>query len=78
MNPFEMVVLIVAIVVAGRVIATKYGSHATPAGGLSAQEADQLRDDLQKLKDRVAVLERLATDDSAKLEREIEKLRSQP
>ncbi|MGE4429655.1 MAG: hypothetical protein AB7E05_02815 [Sphingobium sp.] len=84
MNPFEMVVLIVAIVVAGRVLAVRYGRHGAGGGGGDAPSAartaemEQMRAEIGKLKDRVAVLERLATDDSAALEREIEKLRGQP
>ncbi len=77
MNPFEMVVLIVAIVVAGRVLASRYGSRSASPGP-SAQEQEQLRAEIQKLRDRVAVLERLATDPGASLEREIEKLRERP
>jgi hypothetical protein len=38
---------------------------------------DETTKDLQRLKDRVAVLERLLTDDDRKLAGEIERLRSQ-
>lgn len=81
MNPFEMVVLIVAIVVAGRVIATRYGRASAPGGLASSSspaEVEELRAEIRRLKDRVAVLERLATDDTTRLEQEIEKLRDQP
>jgi len=81
MNPFEMVVLIVAIVVAGRVLASRYGRHSTSdvyASSSATAEVEELRTEIRRLKDRVAVLERLATDDTARLEREIEKLRDQP
>jgi hypothetical protein len=38
-------------------------------------EAERLRAELKALKDRVAVLERLATDSSSALEREFDRLR---
>lgn len=46
-----------------------------------AQENRQLRDELHGLKERIQVLERLATDDESdarRLDREIEKLRERP
>jgi len=43
-------------------------------GASSASEAEMMRE-IQKLKDRVAVLERIATDDDKKLAGEIERLR---
>ena len=78
MNPFEMVVMIVAIVVVGRIVVARYG-HASGTGGaaVSDVEAQQMREEIKALKDRVAVLERLATDGTAALEREFEKLRNQ-
>jgi len=80
MNPFEMVVLIVAIVVAGRVLVSRYArtGAADMTASSSPAEAEELRAEIRRLKDRVAVLERLATDDTARLDREIEKLRDQP
>lgn len=77
MNPFEMVVMIVAIVTIGRVISGKSGKHRRAAGSDALQENQQLRDEVKDLKDRIAVLERLITDthSTAALDREIEKLR---
>ncbi|MEY3985492.1 MAG: hypothetical protein RLZ59_937 [Pseudomonadota bacterium] len=80
MNPFEMVVMIVAIVTLGSIIRGKtHGkfdkrSHANMADQI---EAKQLRSEMNDLKDRIAVLERLATDthSAAALDREIDKLR---
>ena len=80
MNPFEMVVLIVAIVTLGRIVSGKNGLRrwrryeqdpATEAENL------RLRDEIKDLKERIAVLERLATDthSATALDREIEKLR---
>jgi hypothetical protein len=45
------------------------------ASGASSAVQDETARELQKLKDRVAVLERLMTDDDRKLAGEIERLR---
>ncbi|MGE4409453.1 MAG: hypothetical protein AB7D33_02640 [Sphingobium sp.] len=73
MNPFEMVVVIVALVVLGRIVTARYGR--SPATASSEAEVQHLRDEVRGLKERVAVLERLATDSTVALEREFEKLR---
>jgi uncharacterized protein YlxW (UPF0749 family) len=78
MNPFEMVVMIVAIVTIGRVIGGKYDKRHRKPDRLDTQvENQRLRDEVKDLKDRIAVLERLATDthSAQALDREIEKLR---
>lgn len=87
MNPFEMVVLIVAIVTVGGVLRARMGG----GGGRKLEgwaerirqeqggEAEQLRGEVRQLKDRIAVLERIVTDGDSRrglaLEREIEALR---
>jgi hypothetical protein len=81
MNPFEMVVAIVAITAIASVIRAKYGVVRRHKGEELAQptpdpEAQRLRDDVKALKARVAVLERLATDSSTALDREFEKLKN--
>ncbi len=78
MNPFEMVVLIVAITAIAGIFRAKYGIRRDRHGNdvpLHDQDTARLREELKQLKDRVAVLERLATDSSTTLEREFEKLR---
>lgn len=81
MNPFEMVVLIVAIVTVGSIIRAKHGvrkdRHGNPVAVPNDAESRQLRDEIKQLKERIAVLERLATDNNSAiaLDREIEKLR---
>lgn len=81
MNPFEMVVLIVAIVTIGSIIRAKHGvrkdRHGNPVAVSNDAESRQLRDEIKQLKERIAVLERLATDNNSAiaLDREIEKLR---
>ena len=83
MNPFEMVVLIVIVVTIGRVL-----SHRRGAGRFDRVERDdridndiqpaetaRLKDEVQQLKQRIQVLERIAVDKENSLEREIEQLR---
>jgi len=77
-----MVLLIVAIGVIGGVMKARYRSEGNGIGQVrdSAAEAEnqRLREELRAMKDRLAVLERLATDNNdsgARLDREIEKLR---
>jgi hypothetical protein len=77
MNPFEMVVLIVAIVMFAGVFRAKYrsGHHSGADGAGRNPDAERLRDEVKQLKERIAVLERLATDNTSSLDREIEQLR---
>ena len=78
MNPFEMVVLIVAITAAASIFRAKYGVRRDRHGNeipLHDPDTARLREEVKQLKERVAVLERLATDSSTALEREFEKLR---
>ena len=81
MNPFEMVVLIVAIVMVASVLKARYGVTKDREGNEVVNRADpdaaRLKDEVRTLKERIAVLERLATDNnrSIDLDREIEKLR---
>ncbi len=81
MNPFEMVVLIVAIVTVGSILRAKHGirkdRHGNEIVVKNDAESRQLRDEIKQLKERIAVLERLVTDSNSAvaLDREIEKLR---
>jgi hypothetical protein len=86
MNPFEMVVLIVAITAIAGVFRAKYGHGRRRHQGDEAQavdyrdpDADRLREEIRMLRDRIHVLERIVTDGderrSITLEREIEALR---
>jgi hypothetical protein len=85
MNPFEMVVLIVAIVGISSVLKARYGvvrhkgEDVYVGSPQDKAEADALRGELRALKDRIQVLERIVTDGdrnhSIALEREIEALR---
>lgn len=66
MNAFEMVVLIVFLAVAGSVVNNMLRAfgHRKEAGRASAGEADELRDQMLTLEDRIRVLERIVTDTS--------------
>lgn len=82
MNPFEMVIGIVLIVTIGSILRAKYGHGRRfgPPASVAADEGEsrRLREEVRTLKERVAVLERLITDErgSRDLSREIEALRS--
>ena len=81
MNPFEMVVLIVGIVMVSSVLKARYGVTKDRNGNeviyRPDPEAGRMKQEIAQLKERIAVLERLATDDNGArlLDREIEKLR---
>jgi len=87
-----MVVVIVAMVLAARIYRDRCGipigrrrdrfDAMTPRpasdDGEARAEARRLRDEVRSLKERIAVLERIATDHSTSLDREIESLRDRP
>ncbi|MES2754435.1 MAG: hypothetical protein V4659_07195 [Pseudomonadota bacterium] len=84
MGPFEMVVAIVGIGAVVSVIRAKHGIRRNKNGDWTRQddnltaENTALKDEMRGLKERIQVLERLATDDESdakRLDREIEKLR---
>lgn len=82
MNPFEMVVLIVAIVMIASVAKARYRAAEPRRDEAEAPrplgpdpENRALREELRALKARVVTLERIATDRSTDLDREIEALR---
>lgn len=82
MGPFEMVVAIVFIVTVGGIISKRRDGRANPLHrdgeeAISVSEYKQLESELKAMKERVAVLERIATDHdkTIALDREIEALR---
>lgn len=81
MNLWEMIVLVVAIGGVVSVFRARYGVHEDKDGNAVIvrpdPEADRLKTEVVQLKERIAVLERLATDNNRALDldREIEKLR---
>lgn len=78
MGPFSMVVAIIFIVTVGRVLQSRYRALGRQQEG-AVQSADSMRmqDEVRQLKERIAVLERVVTDNhgSLGLDREIERLR---
>lgn len=84
MNPFEMVVAIIVVVTIGQVLKAKMGIRRNRQGDeypvadrQVAAENQTLKAEIGSLKERIAVLERVVTDNegSLRLDREIEKLR---
>jgi len=87
MNPFEMVLGIIIVITIGRVLSARYGGirrgqHGHQGNDLAGspapdQDTNRMREEIRTLKERIAVLERIATDTSSavQLDREIEKLR---
>jgi hypothetical protein len=78
MNPFEMVVLIVAIVMIAGVFKARLGSRHRRRdleGASENVETMRLREEVKMLKERLHVLERITTDKENSLSREIEELR---
>ena len=79
MNQFEMVILIVAIVMFASVMRARYSGRYSgrrrELEGAEDPDALRLKEEVRMLKERIAVLERIATDKESTLEREIERLR---
>lgn len=84
MNPFEMVIGIVLIVTIGSIVRAKYGVRRDKRGqdyfvgtARDDSETKALIAEIRALKDRIQVLERIATDNNraVALDQEIEKLR---
>jgi len=76
MNSYEMVLGIVIVVMIASVLKSIFrggGGRRRRMG--EDPEAAQLKAEVQKLRDRLHVLERIATDKESQLEREIERLR---
>ena len=89
MNPLEMIIVMVVAAMAIVAVAKALGRGSDadwlrahngkhgPYGDGEAPETERLKGEVAQLKERIAVLERLATDDNSArtLDREIEKLR---
>lgn len=80
MNPFEMVVLIVAIVMIAGLFKTRHGSrrrHRSVEVDEPVERAEtlRLREEVKMLKERLHVLERITTEKESSLSREIDELR---
>lgn len=83
MNPFEMVVLIVAIVTIGKVLSSRYGNkdagkdRGKALNSSAGENGENIRvqSEVARLNDRIRVLERLATDPAKRLSDEIDALK---
>ena len=78
MNPFEMVAIIVVAVMIASVLRAKYGHsrhRGVEADPREHAENMRLRDEVQELKERLKVLERITVEKENSLSREIEELR---
>jgi hypothetical protein len=81
MDPFQMVVGIVLIVTIGSIIKARYGITKDAAGNevrmADSGETKALQAEIRALKERIQVLERIATDTNraVTLDQEIERLR---
>ena len=79
MNPFEMVVLIVAIVMFAGIFKARYSHRHRGAGDADPAERienQRLREEVSELKERIKVLERITVEKENSLSREIEDLRN--
>lgn len=75
MNQFEMVAFIVFFATVAILVRTKIQSGDRRATKAENPDTAKMREEIQGLRDRVAVLERIATDKEITLEREIDRLR---
>jgi len=68
MNPFEMIVVIVVVCVVGGVISKRIKAREDreERNHGSLKEADDLRDQILTLEERIQVLERIVTDPSTR------------
>jgi hypothetical protein len=75
MNPYEMVVAIVVIGAIASTLQARFKFAGRRARTAADPEAIRLREEVKALRERIQVLERIATDKEGQLEREIERLR---
>ena len=77
MNPFEMVAIIVVAVMIASVLRAKYSHRRRDDGAEPRESAEalRLREEVKQLKERIHVLERIATDRENTLARQIDELR---
>ena len=75
MNPFEMIVIIVLICVGAGVVNHYFRMKANrQADAASDADMDRVLGEVNRLKERVRVLEKIATDQERQLSEEIRKL----
>ncbi|GAA4009356.1 hypothetical protein [Sphingomonas humi] len=80
MNPFEFVLILMALIFVFQIIKHKMGVRTNAKGEVLAPAEDSvetryLRDEVRQLKERIQVLERITVEKENSLAREIEDLR---
>jgi uncharacterized protein YlxW (UPF0749 family) len=77
MNPFEMVAIIVVAVMIASVLRAKYGHGRGGDADSPREQAEnlRLREEVQQLKERLKVLERITVEKENSLAKEIDALR---
>lgn len=77
MNPFEMVAIIVVAVMIASVLRAKFGRRDGDRELSARDEAEnmRLREEVQQLKERLKVIERITVEKENSLSKEIEALR---
>ena len=70
-----MIVLIVTVVMVASILRARYKAVAVQREQMPDPEAVRMREEMKMLRDRIAVLERIATDRGNLLDHEIEQLR---
>lgn len=75
MNPFEMVVIIVIVVVIGRVVREHLRAKSLTGGNAHQETLEDALDRIDDLEERVRVLEKVVTDDGYDLKRQIDDLK---
>jgi tetrahydromethanopterin S-methyltransferase subunit B len=73
MNQYEFVLGIIIVVMVAGIFKARYKYSVRQQG--DPREAQRLHEEIRTLKERIQVLERIATDKSSSLEREIDQLR---
>ena len=73
MNQYEFILGIIVVVMIASIFKTRFKYSARQSG--EGVETQRMREEIRTLKERIQVLERIATDKESTLEREIEQLR---
>ena len=75
MNQYEMVVVIVIVVMVAGEFRARFKFNADRGGAAASPDSTRMQEEIRALRERIQVLERIATDKESQLEREIERLR---
>jgi hypothetical protein len=73
MNQYEFILGVIIVIMVAGVFKARF--KFTDRGRTDDGQARQMREEIRTLKERIQVLERIATDKESTLEREIERLR---